>query len=203
MGSGGSLWAAEESTDLIDKAYSTLYASASEGNASPDEPMNRLANSSGAVALVLESRAGASRRKARQRGTVLRTTGVSWSGGSARQRVSRMRDLVQRLGAIDLLTTSGNGTSVDRLELAAVRAAYRGHGAPPARTTPFGLVSETFSVGPLAALAASLLCRRLTAPAGGALDFGNRQVPSTAHRDIGVICTDAGTGTCGITVRVR
>ncbi len=196
--------AAEAATDLIANTYAKLLAPGF-GGASGGDTTDGLAISAGAVTLVLESRASAADRGARVYGTITRCGGVSWSGCTVAQRVSRLGDLIRRLEAIDALATSANGTITDRFEQAAIRAAFRDRAgsSTPATTTLYGRTAETFSVGPLASLAAGLLCRRLPAPIGNGRETANDQAPADAVRDFGVICTDYAAGACGVAIHLE
>ncbi len=194
--------AAEDKTDLITDTYATLLAQRT-GCASSDRVAHALRIASGAVALVLESRRSAADRGARVRGSVARINGVSWSGCTARQRVSRASDLIQRLGAVDALAASANGTVIDRLERAAIRRAYRhGSGASsPVLATLYDRTAETFSVGPLAAVATALLCSRFPALSAIKERESTGQAPTNAVGTVAVLCTDYMAGACGAVVR--
>ena len=138
------------------------------------------------------------------RGTIRRGGVVSWSGCSAAQRVSRLSDLIRGLEAVDALVTSTNGTISDRFEQAAIRAAYRDRagGSTPATSTLNGRTAETCSVGPLAAVAAGLLCGRLPAPIGNERETASDRVLVDPLGDFGVICTDSVSGAGGVAVRL-
>lgn len=196
--------AGEEASEFIATTYAKLLEQDS-GDASPGHTACGLPIAAGAVTLVLESRASAAERGARVRGTITRAGGVSWSGCAAAQRVSRMGDMIRRLGVIDALATSANGTIADRFEQAAIRSAYRDRAgaSTPAGTTLYGRIAETFSVGPLAALAAGLLCRGLPAPIGNERETATDHDPVEAVRDFGVICTDCVAGGCGVAVHLK
>jgi len=194
---------AEEATELIATAYAKLLAPGS-GDGLPGRASGPLQIASGAVTLVLESRASAADRGARVRGTITHTGGVSWYGCPPAQRVFRLSDLLRRLEAIDALATSTNGTDTDRIEQAAIRAAYRNRAgvSAPASSALYGRTAETFSVGPLAALAAGLLCGRLPAPIGNERETANGRAVADVVRDFGVICTDYVLGACGVAVHL-
>jgi len=116
-----------------------------------------------------------------------------------------MADLIDRMGDVDALLTSANGTVVDRLERLAIRAVYRHRDSRPvpASTTLFERLAETFSVGPLAAVAAGTLCRQLPPwirnPRNAA--FGTES-DDDLHV-FGVIGTDPVSGASALTVQLE
>jgi hypothetical protein len=95
--------------------------------------------------------------------------------------------VLRGLGPARHVITSANGTWVDRAEAAALRGA-----APVVVSSMYGHMAETFSVGPLAGIAAVLLTGRLPALFGPGPGGRGNVVASTAAvaPSFTVLCTD-------------
>ncbi len=107
---------------------------------------------SGAVALVLESADAARSRGARPRAALHACAAASFNPDDVHAGVESACAALSRVGPCDRVLTSGPGTWVDRVEAAAIdRTGSRAEAALQDR------VAETFSVMPLAAIAAALL----------------------------------------------
>jgi len=169
--------AAEESTALVTRTYAALLAE--------KVPVAR-----GAVALVLESRAGAEQRGARSRGAVGRVAQTAWCGRAHRARLQRAGALIRRLGPVDVMMLSAPTHAASRWERACLRAARRcadDRAAPPLATLP-AFSAELFSVGPLVSIATALL--------GRACDG-----PSAAWNALGLVCADWSYGFTAAVIR--
>ncbi|MDB5358148.1 MAG: putative 3-oxoacyl-[acyl-carrier-protein] synthase [Phycisphaerales bacterium] len=119
----------------------------------PAAPLATGAIGCGAVTLVLESSRSMEARGVKPRGRVLAATGPV---PLPRLCAARARDILHSLGEVSHVITSANGTWLDRLESLAIR---RGH--TRVVTSLAEHVAETFSVIPLAAIAAVLLTGRM------------------------------------------
>ncbi|HWE97288.1 MAG TPA: beta-ketoacyl-[acyl-carrier-protein] synthase family protein [Tepidisphaeraceae bacterium] len=141
--------AGEEFSPVVHTAYRHWGLHRTEGPAAPfaKEGTGFVAGC-GAVTLVLESTRSMEARGVRPRGRVLAATGPVPRGGAA--------DVLRSLGDVSHVITSANGTWLDRLEAVALR-----HGGQRVVTSLAGHVAETFSVMPLAAIAAGLLTGRM------------------------------------------
>jgi hypothetical protein len=92
------------------------------------------------------------------------------------------------LGDPAAVLSSANGTWVDRVEAAAVRASAKRSGRAPAMSSLAGYFAETFSVTPLAGVAAVLLGRKVPISFGG--DAAAAATVPAGESGVGVICTD-------------
>jgi 3-oxoacyl-[acyl-carrier-protein] synthase II len=154
--------AAEEHSDVINDAYRHCGLYACSGGA-PFATEGGFVTGAGAVSFILESRESMQARGGRARGRVL-------EGATARprdgDRVEACREVLAQLKSPTHVISSANGTWVDRTELAALRRC-RGDGAVV--SSVYGHLAESFSVGPLLALAGTLLTGRMMALRGGGL----------------------------------
>jgi hypothetical protein len=107
---------------------------------------------------------------------------VPWPACSSR----RGRDAIRSLGDVRHIISSANGTWLDRLEAVAIGR----HGAKVVLTLS-GHLAETYSVMPLAAIAAVLLTGRVPSSLGAAFQ-GAREIPSTRKiaEPFAVLCSD-------------
>jgi 3-oxoacyl-[acyl-carrier-protein] synthase II len=142
----------------------------------------------GAVTLILESRESLERRGggggARPRGRVL--GGASAAPGEGRE-VDAASRVLRDLGDVGAVLGSANRTWVDRVESAAVRLSARRRGRDVARSSLRAAFAETFSVTPLAGVAAVLLTGRLPMS-----DLPHAE--GAGAEGVAVLCTDyAGT----------
>ena len=200
--------AGEEYCPLVNAAYRHcgLYAGADAA-----DPFSRGAGfvtGGGAVTLVLESdRSMQARGPAAKPRGVVEACASAASFGERRQEIALAEQVLRELGNPASVITSANGTWIDRVEAAALRQVARS-GAKPVVTSLYGYIAETFSVGPLAAVAAVLLTGRLPALFGPGPDGHDRVAPGrTAAGDrtsalaragalqplagsFGVLCTD-------------
>jgi 3-oxoacyl-[acyl-carrier-protein] synthase II len=179
--------AAEEYCGVVNDAYArhSLYAS---GEAIPFSGSGFRAGACG-VAIVLESAESVRARGGRVRGAVERGRSVAGAGPFGVARAAALA--LMAAGSPDHVLCSASGSWLDRAEAIGIAASRRGR-APTIAATIAGYLGETFSTGPLAALAGVLLTNRLPiAPTGSACP---RSVivsgGVTAPRSIGVLCTD-------------
>jgi len=139
----------------------------------------------GAVTLLLESRQALQRRGRNPRGTIL-----ACSGGLLRadHLIDDAAHVVSGMQSPRHIISSANGTWIDRLEAAAMA-----RGAPGAVVSSiYGYFPETFSVGPLAGIAAAVLGKTLPALQGDVHRLGDRLTAATgaeATDEVGVLCT--------------
>jgi 3-oxoacyl-[acyl-carrier-protein] synthase II len=185
--------AGEEYSPLVNDAYRPCGLHSGRDADAPFAPTGRgFAAGCGAVTLVIESRDSLhSRGRESPRGVV-----EAWSAAASFREKRDESGLAARvlcdLGAPGFVISSANGTWVDRAEAAALRHVGRkGLAEQPVVSSVYGHVAETFSAGPLAAIAAVLLTGRLPALFGTGAP-GLRGARSGAERpgSFGVICTD-------------
>lgn len=112
----------------------------------------------GAVSLVLESRAAFERRVGGTRSARGIVAGTAARSGHLRREGRAMAcRVLEELGAPAFVACSANGSWIDELEAGAIGDSRRAVGQPAVVTATGALGAETFSAGPLAALAAVLL----------------------------------------------
>ena len=158
--------AAEEYSPVVNAAYRQWGLHGHPEGGRPFERAGGFVVGSGAVTLLLESRASLDARGGRALARVRRGAGTTPGRNSPARRA---RDLLNRLGPARSVIGSANGTWVDRVE-----AAASGKGTPLA--TAYGYVAECYSALPLAGVAAALLTRELP-PVLGARDLEDVRVP--------------------------
>jgi len=137
----------------------------------------------GAVTFVLESERSLAARRAMPRGRILSSTGpIPLPNLSSR----RGRDLVNSLGDVRHIVSSANGTWLDRLEAIAI-----GHRNSKQVSSLSGHLAETYSVMPLAAIAAVLLTGQMPPLLGAGIH--SERVVSPMPRlptPFAVLCSD-------------
>jgi 3-oxoacyl-[acyl-carrier-protein] synthase II len=179
--------AAEEHSDVINDAYRHCGLYVGSGGA-PFAAEGGFVTGAGAVSFILESRESMQARGgARAHGRVL-------EGASARpregDRIQACRDVLTQLKSPTHVISSANGTWVDRSELAALR---RSCPAGTVVSSIYGHLAESFSVGPLLALAGTLLTGRMMALRGGGLaDIAGLSAANGNEKPESVValCTD-------------
>lgn len=177
--------AAEEYSTVVNSAYARCRAYARDCGGAPFSDPAGFRVGAGAAVLVLESAPSAAARRARVRGRVRR---IGAAHGTT--------DVLEDIGDPPAVLSSANGSYLDRVELEALtRSALRSFSPrrPLTVTTLYGYLAETFSAGPLAAVAAPLLCGRL--PAMPAAPHGwpasmCRAGEDAIVGDFGVLCAD-------------
>jgi 3-oxoacyl-[acyl-carrier-protein] synthase II len=177
--------AAEEFVPVVNSAYASCQLHAPPAARGPFAGEHGFAIGCGAVTLVLESRESLERRSGRSRGTIAACAGASLRPNHALEDVAR---LLRAIGQPTHLISSACGTWVDRLEAAAIT-----------RQSPGAIVSslagyfpETFSVGPLAAVAAALLRKRLPTLSSEPIDLPGTLTAATGEEaidSVGLLCT--------------
>jgi 3-oxoacyl-[acyl-carrier-protein] synthase II len=123
-----------------------------------------------AVTFVLESRKSFEKRRTKPRARV--SGGASARATSGEPPIDAARHVLSELGDVGPVFSSANGTWIDRVEAAAIAKSKPALGVH----SLYGPVPETFSAGPLLAIAAALTPR--------AADNGSAGSP------FGVLCTD-------------
>lgn len=178
--------AAEEHSDVINDAYRHCGLYACSGSA-PFAAGGGFVTGAGAVSFILESGESMQARDGRARGRVL-------EGATARprdgDRVEACREVLVQLKSPTHVISSANGTWVDRTELAALRRCC-GEGAVV--SSVYGHLAESFSVGPLLALAGTLLSGRMMALRGAGLANVSGLSPATGTEKpeaVVALCTD-------------
>jgi 3-oxoacyl-[acyl-carrier-protein] synthase II len=182
----GGLWdraiisAAEEYVPILNEAYRYFGLYSGGAQCSPGNTGCGFATGSGAVTLVLENRESLEERGGNAIGRVeVCSSGTNTSADPARM-VKIARQVINQLGTSAALIGSANGTWLDRVESAAMRRC----GVTPAVFMD-GAMAETFSVGPLAAIAGYL-----------GLSFDKQR----GDKSVSVICSDYGGNIRGIRV---
>ncbi len=150
--------AAEEPSALMHGVYTKCGLGADSPACMPFETPGGFVSSSGSVVLVMESRASAQRRSARARGIVSR---VSTRWGNKQFAARAVSELLEEIEAPRAIMSSANATWIDAHELAGIRHFAAGREISPAISSMYGHLAETFSVMPLAGIAAGLLSGRL------------------------------------------
>lgn len=137
---------------------------------------------SGAVTLILESAQSLERRGGRALGRLIAGSGPGLLPFAGGRRAAQLVDTIQSARHV---LSSANGTSIDRLEAAALA-----RGGERVVSSLAGHIAETFSVMPLAGIAAFLLNRRLPPllgePPGKLLKSSGNETIERA----GFICSD-------------
>ncbi len=177
--------AAEEYSELVNNAYADCGRYARDGGGTPFCDPAGFRVGAGAAVLVLESERSASIRKTRVRG---RVRAIGATHGTP--------DVLEQIGDPPGVVCCASGSDLDGVELEALtRSALRAYSRqrPLAVTTLYGYLAETFSVGPIAAVAAVLLGGQLPimlAESHG-LPASMRGVGGDAAvGDFGVLCAD-------------
>ncbi len=190
--------AAEEFVPTVNQAYAHcgLYAPENRGGAFGGD--GRFSVGCGAVTFIVESRDAIERRGGKSRGSVLAC------GGAAMRADHAIEDIAHVLEAIHAprhVISSANGTWIDRAEAAAIARSAQARVV----SSIYGLFPETFSVGPLAGIAAALLTRKLPQFHGeiGQMPEG-LEIASEARAatSMGVLCTGFNGTVAGATISV-
>jgi 3-oxoacyl-[acyl-carrier-protein] synthase II len=154
--------AAEEYLPLINEGYRQcgLYSPNGVGG---------FVTGAGAVSLILESREAVTRRGGKSLGTIGRSASSRVNEGDG---IDAIRSVLTAIGRPDRVIGSANNTWIDRAESAAAHLEMPG----TCVDSIYGYLPELFSVGPLAAVAASLVKR-----ANGILCMGYDGVVSSVE----------------------
>jgi 3-oxoacyl-[acyl-carrier-protein] synthase II len=181
--------AGEEYNTTVNVVYRTCR-SGDDAAAVGDEPASGVARGaasprqfsvgSGAVMLLLESRASVEARGGRILGRVEAVA----SAAPGRPDPAAVTRVIRGLGPVDELVRSEGGLWVDRIEDRAVRRLD--NETPPVVSSLYGRVAESFSAGPLAGVAAAVLNGGVVGPAAAVDDGG----PARRPRSVGVIASD-------------
>ncbi len=158
--------AAEEDVDVLQQAYAHAGLRAAGTASAAFNGEAGFVTSSGAASLVLESRSSLEARASRR---VLGIVGQSAAvrGDLSSRGPGMVGQVLAALGDPGLVMSSASGTWLDRVELKALEAlAGRRAGRTTRAISLYGYFAEMFSVGPLAAIVATLLTKRLPELAG-------------------------------------
>jgi 3-oxoacyl-[acyl-carrier-protein] synthase II len=189
--------AGEESCELVNSAYRHcgLHATPS-GGAGPFGEETGFTTGAAAITFVLESTQSINRRgNTRLRGRIECAAAASCAGRE--DAIDSVLRVLRQLGSPRNVMSSACATWIDRAEAAALRR------CPELRRVSaiYGHIAESFSAGPLAALAAVLLAKRLPKL------IGSTQVENRASGDepadsVAAICTDLTGAASGVRVAV-
>ncbi len=200
--------AADEYWPGVNRSYTQCGLYSGRPGTPFGEPMG-FATGCGAVVLVVESRASAQRRNVEIKGVV--GTGAAARAPDphdAHHRIGLTAEVLGRIGAVPAVMASANCTSIDRLEMAALRQ-VAGPATPLTVSAIYGHVAECFSAMPLAAIAAVLLGGRLPPLVGGgaaglAQRGEARQIQPAGGdeqpREFGVLCSDYAGGISAVRI---
>lgn len=185
----------EEYNDVVTEAHRRCGAGAAEG-CPPFSGTSGCASSAGAVLFVLESRQSMEARGGRAHGRIEATSAAYGDPRSAVQSILRV--LTDLDNPADIIS-SACGAWIDRAEALAIRV------NPGARSVSsiHGHISETYSVGPLAGIAAALLGGKLPRLLGDGWD-ANSSVRAAAGdesiRSFAALCSDFSGPVSGVRV---
>jgi 3-oxoacyl-[acyl-carrier-protein] synthase II len=177
--------AAEEHSDVINDAYRHCGLYADHG-AAPFKGEGGFVTGAAAASFILESRESMERRSGKAHGTVLDAAMARPLEGD---RVAACRQVLEQLDSPRHVISSANGTWVDRVELAALRRCCKG----AVVSSVYGHVAESFSVGPLIALGATLLSGKMIPLRGDGLSAQSDVIPATGGEQpssVVALCTD-------------
>lgn len=149
--------AGEEYSPLVNSAMRACHLYAGTDGDLPFAGERGFVTGAGAVVLVLESSRAAQARGARARGRVL---GYAASMAPPEGRAGAIERVVRRCGPAAALVSSACGSRLDGAERAGLAAATD-RNLPVKVSSIYPHIAETFSVGPLAGIAALLLTGRL------------------------------------------
>ncbi|HZL37188.1 MAG TPA: beta-ketoacyl-[acyl-carrier-protein] synthase family protein [Tepidisphaeraceae bacterium] len=172
--------AAEEYSPIVNAAYKQWGLYAGQDAAVGFSRGGGFVTGCGAVTLVLESARSVESRGIDPRGQILAASGPVPLPARA---AHRMADALACLGDVRHIIASANGTSLDRLESGALR-----RGPSRVVSSLSGHIAETFSVMPLAGIAAALLTGKL--PALLAPNAPTSDPSGLTLERVGVVCSD-------------
>ncbi|MDX1563909.1 MAG: beta-ketoacyl-[acyl-carrier-protein] synthase family protein [Phycisphaeraceae bacterium] len=149
--------AGDEFCELTNRAFAEcgLYRS-TPGHQSAFDGRGGFAAGAGAVCLVLESADSCRRRSVEPKAQLLGHAGGVGRQGDVRHITNQVQKVVRDLGRPSHFLCSANATSIDRFEAAGLAAATEA-----TVSSLYGPLAETFSVMPLASVAAVVLGRKL------------------------------------------
>jgi 3-oxoacyl-[acyl-carrier-protein] synthase II len=177
--------AAEEWTPQVNDAYAHHGLYNDSASPLPFADAAGFRAGAGAVTFIIESGRSLSRRGGRARGRIESSASARHRPGNAPAAIARV---LRSLNRPQYVIGSSNNTRIDRVEAAALSRI-----SPDARLSSlYGHFPELFSAGPLAAIAATLLSRRLPALHGAQRDNAMKFTPATGREQPGaftVLCT--------------
>ncbi len=183
--------AGEELCDVVNNSYRPCGMLADTGGP-PFVDDRGFVVGAGAVMFILESGESMAKRGHNPRGRIETTAGLRFSDRS--QSAHAISAVLEEIKPANHLISSACRTWIDRAEAAGIRRAER----PCTVSSIYGHIAETFSVGPLAGIAAVLLSGklpRLLGEGGGSGTFANGGGVLAATGDENVesfatLCTD-------------
>ncbi len=185
--------AAEESYETLIDGHAHFGLRSMVNGSMPFDTGTGFINASGAAAVILESEESANNRGVSSRGTLLSSSTERVTRGDGRGLTNAVSNVLSRVGTTSHIMTSANGTVLDRIEKTGIRRRIqKGTIGAPHVSSIYGYMAETFSVMPVASLAAVLLSGRMPNLLGPATQLGSHLQPSD-NKPIDaftVLCTD-------------
>ena len=152
--------AAEEHCDLIPEIYGACGLHAPDNAGEPfDDRCTGFVSSAASVVLFVESRRSAQRRGATVYGSIEAWDQTVWNSPAVKPGIRHIGAMLGRHRFADDVISSANGTRIDRMEALALRVASSHLPLEPAVSALSPTLHETFSAGPLLAIAATLLSK--------------------------------------------
>ncbi|MDG2053699.1 MAG: beta-ketoacyl-[acyl-carrier-protein] synthase family protein [Phycisphaerales bacterium] len=185
--------AAEESYDTLINGHAHFGLRSEAEGSLPFDTGSGFLNGPGAVAIILETEESAKFRGVDSRGTLLSSATERGTRGDGRGLTKAVSNVLDRIGTTSNIMTSANGTVLDRIERAGIRRCIQSESiSKPEVSSIYGYMAETFSVMPLASMAAVLLTGRMPHLLGPARDLGAYLKPAhtTSIGAFSVLCTD-------------
>ena len=179
--------AAEEYDSIVNASYKHCRVYSGDDGTPPFGEGRGFVTGSAAVTFVLESQKSLEQRKGRP---IARFICGSSARSTSGPPVEALQRVTAEFGKLGQIICSANGTWIDRAELAALEK----RNIPTTVSTVYGHVAESFSAGPLVAIAAALAARKLPAvlePASS--DTKNVRLvrgDEPINSPFGVLCTD-------------
>lgn len=148
---------AEEYSPLVNAAYGHCGVYVGREPSAPFGNERGFSVGAGAVTFILETRRAVEERGGRVYGSI---NAAASTATARRADIPAMAQMLAKLGPVDAILTSANGTWIDRAEAAAIKRAMAS--AAPTAPAPVissmcGHIAEIFSVTALAGIAAVLL----------------------------------------------
>jgi 3-oxoacyl-(acyl-carrier-protein) synthase len=183
----------EEHCSVVNEAHRRCGSGGIEGCA-PFTGESGFVSGAGAVVFLLESKASLEHRGGKALGRVEKTASAFGSRARAARSVAQV---LEQLDHPSHIVSSACGTWIDRAEAAAIS---RDNGAQSV-TSIYGHIAETFSVTPLAGIAAVLLAGKLPQMLGGGSPLARGPTVEPV-RSFAALCTDFSGPVSGVRIGI-